>query len=127
MIASLAAAAMLAKLPVLTGDFDHDGRPDRAELRKRGGGYELIVTRASAPRHPHVVFSMKRLGDFYLDKARPGRWKTACGKGYGPDEGHCTHRFVTLRGDTLDFGFKESSEAVALWTGKRFETVWLSD
>lgn len=127
MIPLVMAGALVTMLPTVAGDFDRDGRADRAVVRKSNGGYELVVTRAAAPRHPVVVFSMKAAGNFFVDRARPGRWKTACGKGYGPDQDHCARRFVKISGDVLYFGFEESSEAVALWTGKRFEIVWLSD
>lgn len=126
--AIFAAGAIAHPPPAIHGDFDHDGRVDRAEvIRRPRGDWSLVVRRGARPRHAEVVYSMKEVRYFFIDHARPGRWRTACGKGYGPDQDHCTRKVVQLKGDTLDFGRQESSEAVALWTGKHFEVVWISD
>jgi hypothetical protein len=127
MLAAVFAAAAFALPAPVDGDFDHDGRLDQAEIVRTGFGYSLVVRRAADPRHPAVVYSTPRLGDFYLAKAKPGRWRTACGKGYGPGQDRCLRKTIRLAGDTLDFGVRESSEAVAIWTGRRFEVVWISD
>ncbi len=130
MIVAALLAAVIAHLPPpIRGDFDHDGRMDRAELQlQHGGRYRLLVWRGARPGRPETVDTdFDAASDIFLTKAKPGRWKTACGKGYGPDQVTCTRKFVRLTGDTIDFGVRESSEIVALWTGHRFEAVWISD
>ena len=130
MIVAIIAAAIVAHLPApIFGDFRHDGHRERAEvIRRPKGGYSLVVSReGQGGGRADVIFSMKSARDFYVDRAKPGHYRTACGKGYGPDQDHCTLEAVDLKGDTLDFGFSESSEAVAMWTGRRFEVVWISD
>jgi hypothetical protein len=131
MLAAVVVAAVVAHMPPpVRGDFDHDGRPDVAEIVPfRPGVYHLVIW-LGAPHHPvFVVDTLKQeeLAGFFLDKAKPGRWRTWCGKGGDAGDGPCHRASVRLRGDTLAYGTKESSEAVAIWTGRRFEAVWLSD
>ena len=128
-VAVMASIAVLMPPPV-HGDFDHDGRPDVAEVvSTRSGEYQLIVRHGDEARPVSVVMNLtaKQLANFYVTKAKPGRWKTWCGKGGGSNKDPCPRTHVTLTGDTLDFGTEEASQAVALWTGKAFEVVFLSD
>ena len=131
MLAAVVVAAVVAHIPApVRGDFDHDGRPDVAEIvPSQGGAFHLVIRLGARHHRVFVVDTLKQqeLADFFLAKAKPGRWRTWCGKGGDASDGPCRRTSVRLRGDTLDFGTKESSEAVAVWTGTRFETVWLSD
>jgi hypothetical protein len=130
MLAALAMAAAVAHFPApIRGDFDHDGKPDvAAVVAGPKGGYRLIVHRGAVGHPVSIVttFTRNELPDF-LTSAKPGRWETWCGKGGGNDRDPCPRRFVRLRGDTLDFGHAESTEFVAIWTGRGFEVVQLSD
>jgi hypothetical protein len=74
-----------------------------------------------------VVETMRDVAGFYLTKAAQGRWRTACGKGYDLGEEQCRYRSVRVRGDVLDFGTREASEAMALWNGRSFQVIWISD
>jgi hypothetical protein len=126
----LAAASLLAQpLPhPIRGDFDHDGKPDVAKVVPAARGrYQLVVVRGARGHPVSVVETFDDIGSLYLVKARPGRWKTWCGKGGGNENDPCPRTWVTLRGDTLDFGVEEATESVAIWNGKRFEVVLLSD
>lgn len=130
MIAALLMAAALGAPPPIWGDFDHDGRRDRAAfVRARNGDYKLVVWRAINPKRPVLVDAMgdSHGEDLYLTKAAHGRWRTACAKGYdlGPEQ--CRYMSVRVRGDVLDYGTKEASESLALWNGRRFEIVAISD
>lgn len=128
MVLPVLMAAALALPQPIWGDFDHDGRRDRAGVvRNRGGGYSLVVWRGADPRRPVVVDTMGDIANFYIGKAARGRWKTACAKGYdlGPEQ--CRYMTVRVKGDVLDFGTEESSEAMAFWNGRRFEVIWISD
>jgi len=130
-LAAIMLAAAIAKLPApVRGDFDQDGKPDLAEiLPRRDGSYELIIRRSNPARSVAVIASLSagELRYFFVAKGRAGRYRTWCGKGGGSDDDPCPRKAVVLRGDTLTFGTQEASESVALWTGKRFEVVLLSD
>lgn len=113
----LAAAAM-----TLAGDFDGDGRTDRARLVAKGETLDLVVDRGAGD----LVLVEKALPlSTMLDVTRAGRYRTACGKGAG--RAPCGRIHTDLSRDTLSFGTPESSRAVAVWRGDRFEVVWLMD
>lgn len=127
MILFLAALALASPKP-LVGDFDHDGRADRVEVTSKGDRVAVRVRRGADPAHPLVIFSRKdSAGSFYLSKAKPGRYRTACAKEYDVRDAGCAMKVVRIRGDVIDFGQAESSEAVALWNGRGFTVIWLSD
>jgi len=131
MLASLFLAAVIANAPrPVRGDFDHDGKPDVAEVVPwRKGVYHLIIRRG-ARGHPVSVIdeiSQDNLGDLFLAKKLPGRWETWCG--IAGDEGGppCGPKSIRLHGETLAFGTTDASEAVVIWNGRRFEIIWLDD
>lgn len=114
------------------GDFDGDGVPDLARVvRDADRHYRVVVEPGSQVQRRIVVYDYGlRRADFYVSGSTPGRYETACHKGYGPDahEGQpCADNFVVLQGDVLSFGVSESSDAVALWTGRGFRVVWMTD
>jgi len=127
MMVTLMFAAVLA-MPV-RGDFDHDGKLDIAELRAAPSGKtRLVIRRGGGPTSTVVqTFPNDWAARLYLDKAKPGIWKTWCGKGGGDDKTPCSRATVRLSGDTLGFGVEESSYSVVIWNGRRFEVVVLSD
>jgi hypothetical protein len=131
MLAAIVLATAIANLPPpVRGDFDHDGKTDVAEVvAGKDGVYRLVVRRSDRRRSVALIqeFDGRELTNLYLDTARPGRWRTWCGKGGGSDSDPCPHKTVMLRGDTLSFGMKEASESIAIWNGRRFEVVLLSD
>ena len=123
----LAAAAALTLPAPLRGDFDGDGRADRAEVVARAGGHALIVTRAAAPDRPVTIDSVTDPANAFLRLATNETRATACAKGAGASSAPCARRSMTIRGDVLAFGSLEASEAVALWNGRGFDVVSLSD
>ncbi len=131
MISAIALAASISALPnPVRGDFDHDGKLDIAEIvHVRPDAFQLVVRFGGKKRSAAVIesFNTQDLHDFYLAKARPGRWMTWCGKGGGEDGDPCPEIAVRLRGDTLSFGAVEASESVAIWDGRKFRVVLLSD
>jgi hypothetical protein len=125
-----AAAAVAATLPApVSGDFDHDGNTDVAAVVEVNDGYALVVRPGAAGRAPVTIasFSGGEAARTFVGKAAPGVLPTACAKGAGRATEPCPRKTVTLAGDVLDFGTDESTRAVALWTGKAFEVVWLED
>ncbi len=131
MLAAIILASAVMSLPAaVRGDFDHDGKPDVAEVMARhDGAYQLVIHRSDPRRSVAVITTLSgsELANFFVSKGRPGHYRTWCGKGGGQDGDPCPRKSVTLRGDTLTFGTEEASESVALWTGRGFEVVLLSD
>jgi hypothetical protein len=128
MIALMMAAA--TAFAPLSGDFDHDGRPDEAQIVAHRGQYVLRVTRGADPGHPVTIwdYGKDRPRSAFVDTTRAGRFQTACGKGYyGRETGRCSRDWITLRKGDLSFGYQESSDAVAVWNGRRFDVEWMSD
>jgi hypothetical protein len=125
---ALLLAATTAFAP-LKGDFDHDGRPDTAQIVRAGDRYVLRVMRGADPGKPVTVWDLGREKplDIFVTTSRAGRFQTACGKGLGSNSDPCPHPWVMVKAGDLAFGTKESSEAVALWNGRRFDVEWLSD
>jgi hypothetical protein len=129
MIGSLLLAATVAMSPApVRGDFDHDGKLDLAEVvRGPEGQYQLVVRRAAEEKAPVAITTFKELANVYVTTQPPGRQKTWCGKGGGPKNAPCPRVEVTLSGDTLAFGTKEASLMVAMWNGRSFDVIALSD
>jgi|GEM_PF-1241601 len=128
MIALLALLAASSLPGPVSGDFDHDGKPDSAAIVREGRDvYFLQVTRGAAPGAPERV----RLGlnppDYMLAAKTGGPTPTACGKGAGAANAPCPHASVTVRQGDLTLGHAEASEAVLLWNGRTFALEWLTD
>ena len=119
---------------VVKGDFDGDGKPDIAELlvnppRKR---WALFVKLESTARWQRVgdENEMDWLGGMGINLVKPGRYKTACGKGYGEEFcAHGEHRFLKLTADAIDLFRQESADSIAYWDQKqnKFLLVQMSD
>jgi hypothetical protein len=124
-------SSVIAGAPApVRGDFDHDGRSDVAQIiASNDGKYRLVVRHGDVRRSTSViqVFERSALPNLYVGRAKPGRWKTWCGKGGGNEGDPCPRESVVLHGDTLDFGMSEASESVAIWNGRSFDVVLLSD
>ena len=126
----LVLAAALSGLPApVSGDFDRDGKADVAAVVEANGGYDLVVRSGDSARGQIRVMTLKSttLSDFYLGKAAEGVEATVCAKGLGRATDPCAVKSVTIAGDTLQFGTRESSRAVAVWADDRFQVVWLDD
>jgi len=130
MLAAISLALAVVGLPhPIRADFDHDGKADIAEVVAAKGRYQLVIRRGAAPGAPVVLdtFDRNAVRRLYIEKSDPGRWQTWCGKGGGTATEPCPHDYVILRGDTLAFGMEEASMSVAIWNGRRFDVVLLSD
>ncbi len=89
-------------------------------LSKKGGGYE----RASLAEY------QKETEKLYMgiSHMKPGKYKTACGKGYG-NCGPNDPKVIVLRNPGINFFAFESGNSVFYWNpGKKgFTRIWLSD
>ena len=113
--------------PELTGDFDHDGLNDRAYFLSSPGKVELMMQPGRTGAGAVLVSPIRDYQHTSMWVAKPGSVETACGKGLGDDAALCDRRSVELKGDTIAFGSQESAQAVAIWNGEGFDTVWISD
>jgi hypothetical protein len=119
---------------VVSGDFDGDGQPDVAELlvnpsRKR---WALFVKLQSTGRWQRVgdENEMEWFGGMGIHLVKPGKYETACGKGYGED--FCAHgepKYLTLATDAIDTFKAESADSIVYWDQKRraFRFIQMSD
>jgi hypothetical protein len=100
--------SMLLGLAVVAilGDFDRDGRSDRAYLRTSSHMSELIVERAAGKIV--VIDGVKDAEEFYFKKIQPGKYRAACSKGLGRSK-PCAAPVITVKGDALQFGTREVS------------------
>jgi hypothetical protein len=125
-------SAQAATPAAARGDFDRDGVIDHATVvRGSDGHYRVLVHSGPKGSRIRIVYDFgPRPGDDFVARANPGRYETACHQGYGPDsrEGRpCRHDYLVPKGDVFTFGVAEASEAVAWWTGRDFDVVWMSD
>ncbi|ADG09398.1 hypothetical protein B7G68_04580 [Caulobacter segnis] len=112
----------------VSGDFDHDGKPDVAAVQRDGGeAYVLSIKRGGGAETPARI----RLGKGFPDILTAAQAKsveaTACAKGAGPRDAPCPDKVVTVEKGDLLFGTAEASLAVAKWDGRAFRVTWISD
>src|SRR5712691_1804769 len=105
---------------LVKGDFDGDGKPDVAELLLNPGSnrFALFVRLASTSKWERLgePIDAKNLDRFGIDFVKPGKYETACGKGYG--DYACAHGepdFLTLSTPGIDFFYTESSDSIFYW------------
>jgi len=119
---------------VVKGDFDADGKRDTAEflLNPSTNQFALFVKLASTARWERLgePFDIKTLDRFGIDFAKPGKWKTACGKGYG--DYACAHGepdVLPLSSPGIDLFYTESSDSIFYWDrrSQQFVEVLMSD
>lgn len=119
---------------VVKGDFDGDGKLDSAELLVNPSTKQLgpfVVLAATFQWQmldkPYDVGDFDRFG---IDFVKPGRYETACGKGYG--DWACAHgepNSLTLAHPGINFFYTESSNSFYYWDQKTkaFREVVMSD
>jgi hypothetical protein len=122
------------KFLVVKGDFDGDGKVDTAELLvdESAGRFALFVRLASTEKW-HMLgepYDVKTLDRFGIDLVKPGKYETACGKGY--DDSFCAHGepdFLELSHAAIDFIYTESADSIFYWEPrtKTFRNVQMSD
>jgi hypothetical protein len=119
---------------VVRGDFDSDGKPDAAELLVNASGsqFALFVRLASTGKWQSVnePIDIKSFDRFGIDLVKPGKYKTACGKGYG--DYACAHGepdVLKLSAPAIDLFYTESSDSIFYWdqSSKAFRQILMSD
>ncbi len=120
---------------VVRADFDGDGKQDIAELLVdlTGKHFGLFV-RLAAARDWQPLDSgqgdVKDLANIGIDRVKPGKYKTACGKGYG--DYACSHgepELLELSNPAIDFFYSESSDFIFYWnsSANKFVKIQMSD
>ena len=116
------------------GDFDGDGRADIAELliNPAEKKFAVFVNRASTQEWQMLgeLGDLASLDRFAIDLVKPGRYETACGKGY--DDSFCAHGepdYLVLLHPAIDFIYTESADSIFYWDEKTkgFREIAMSD
>jgi len=119
---------------VVKADFDGDGKEDIAELliSPSTNKFSLFVRLAATDRWEMVgePTDLGYLGSFGVDVVKPGRYETACGKGY--DDSFCAHGepdYLRLTRPAIDLIYHESADVIFYWdpTIKKFKQIQMSD
>ena len=122
------------KFLVVKGDFDGDGKADTAEIliNESAGRFALFVRLASTGKYQTLgeSYDVKELDRFGIDLVKPGKYETACGKGY--DDSFCAHGepdFLELPHPGIDFIYTESADSIFYWdpSTKTFREIQMSD
>jgi hypothetical protein len=120
---------------VAKGDFDGDGKEDIAELLLdlSGKHFGLFVKLAAAAEWQPLDSGqgdVRDLAEFGISPVKPGKYKTACGKGYGDYAcGHGEPEFLELSRPAVDYFYNESSDSIFYWDTKanKFIEIQMSD
>ncbi len=119
---------------VVKGDFDGDGKEDTAELfiNSSSNQFALFVKLASTDKWQLTGAPVNGMwfGQFGIHLVKPGKYETACGKGYG--EYACSHgepETLKVPGAAIDFFYRESSDSYFYWDKKEraFRKILMSD
>lgn len=119
---------------VATGDFDGDGKVDQAKLMVAADGGRrnaLIAQLSSTGSRTQVITEIEGdLTELGVATVPPGKYKTACGKGYG--DWACEHaepKTLNLQHSAIDFFKNESSDTYYVWNKKTktFAKIAISD
>jgi hypothetical protein len=116
------------------GDFDGDGRTDVAELlmNPTQKKFAVFVKLAGTQKWQRLgdAGDLGALDRFAIDLVKPGRYETACGKGY--DDSLCAHGeldYLVLSHPAIDFIYTESADSIFYWDQKTkaFREIAMSD
>jgi len=115
-------------------DFDGDGKEDVARLliNDTENKLGLFVTRSSekgaAPLLLEAVDNTQAIEVMGIKVAKPGTYKTACGKGYWVCETG-EPAVLRLKNPAIDLFSFEKANSYAVWDKKtrRFKTIHMSD
>lgn len=122
------------KFLVVRADFDGDGRADLAELLVDPTTKKVaIFVKLSSTEKWQMIgepFDLAYLDRFGIDLVKPGKYETACGKGY--DDSFCAHGepdYLTLSYPAIDLIYTESADIIFYWDpkSKGFRQIQMSD
>ena len=116
----------------IRADFNGDGRQDSAELliNRPAKAFALFAFLDGAPVPMELTRAdLKFLGSMGIYADPPGRYETACGKGFDGRDPKCEHgqKFVDMRYPSIAYFVFESGGDNFYWDGTKFVQVWTSD
>lgn len=124
------------RFTIVNGDFNADSIQDQARLlvREDEKGFGLLAF-VSQPDGTTKALLLDETNEksllWYIGikKAGPGRYMTACGKGYGPNCKKDEPGQIEIKTEAIDFFITESASAIIYWDSakKEFRKVWVSD
>ncbi len=115
-------------------DFDGDGKEDEARLlvNDKENKMGLFVTLSSQKRGDPLLLDAidlkQRIQAMGIEVAKPGTYKTACGKGYWTCE-KGEPAVLRLKSPAINFFRYESGNSYFIWHNKtkKFKRIWMSD
>jgi hypothetical protein len=119
---------------IAKADFDGDGKEDEASLliNDKENKMGLFVTLSSQGKAKPILLETiedkKRIIGMGIKAAKPGKYKTACGKGYWDcKKGEPAE--LNLKMPTIDLFQYESANSYFVWDTKtkKFKRIWMSD
>jgi hypothetical protein len=123
------------KYVIARGDFNGDGVIDQAMLlvSRRGQGLGLFVFLSQKdntfkPYSIDVIKDVSFVRAMGIARILPGRYKTACGKGYWDcKKGEAPE--ISIEHDAIDYFKTESANSYFYWNkqAQAFKRVWISD
>jgi len=124
------------RFTIVDGDFNANGIQDQARLlvREDEKGFGLFAFVSQADRTTKALLldetnEKSLLSYIGIKKAEPGKYTTACGKGYGPKCKKDEASQIEIKTEAIDFFISESANAIIYWDSERkdFRKVWVSD
>ena len=123
------------KFALVEGDFNGDGVADKAMLlvskENRSVGLFVFMSQAKGKFKTYQLSIVKDASSLQangISKALPGKYKSACGKGYWQcKKGELSE--ISIETDAVNFFKSESAESYFYWdkhTGV-FRRIWISD
>ena len=119
---------------IAKADFDGDGKEDEASLlindkeNKMGLFVKLTSRKESGSLLLEAMDSKTIIEVMGIDVVKPGKYKTACGKGYW-DCKNGEPELLELKYPVIDFFRFESANSYFIWDKKKkkFNRIWMSD
>jgi len=124
------------RFTIVNSDFNADGIHDQARLLVRedekGFGLFAFVSQPDGTTKALLLDETNEkslLSYIGIKKAAPGKYTTACGKGYGPKCKKDEPSQIEIKTEAIDFFISESANAIIYWDSERkdFRKVWVSD
>ncbi len=119
-VLAMAAAQTPRISGIVTGDFDHDGKPDRAMVLRQPDDTFAVVVEHGRGGRSMLMDHIRQIEAPFVKLASPGEIAAACSGSKAPHA--CPSGRLQL-GDTISYGMHETTHGVALWNGRSFELI----
>jgi hypothetical protein len=119
---------------IAIADFNDDGKEDvvRLLVNDKENQLGLFVTLTSqkdaSPMLLETIKKKKSILGLGVKVAKPGRYKTACGKGYWPC-GKDEPAVIEIKHSAIDLFQSEGANSYFIWNDKtkKMKRIWMSD